>query len=980
MKFRGILLVLLLGLVVLTGCTTKKSLLNDVNQLRSDYNELKEIVEANKTSSETYDTGLDNKIDSIVLDYTAKVTATKEEYTAAIGELQAAKQEILETIGTIVTNIEALEATDEELLDAIEELDTAIEELRTTITGLETSMNAKCTALNNRINEVNSSIEAVRNSLTTQIQELDAAILELETSLTAAILELETSLTAAILELENDFNQRLADLEEEFENSRDLINSKLTEYGDFIALLKATHTVTLDYNNGEDEPDEVTIAHFGKVTKPVNPSKVGHEFKGWYNEFDELWVFGSYLVVGDMTLTAIYEVNKYIITLSDTQEEIEIEYGKSFTLPIRNQEGYKFLGWYDSEDNLVDQTAYTYVSDQEFTPKYGPLFTITLDSNGGNEIEPIEYHNTNIISLPTPTREGCSFYGWFDEDGKFLTPFNNAAMIDISLTALWVESNDDYSYVVNLDDEVIITFYNGSDEDVRIPSQIDGYDVVYIESSAFENNDNLKKVYISDTVKAIGDNAFRNCPALELVDIPQSVTSIGKSIVKDCNNLKKLSMPFIGQLLISLFDSSEESITIEFDTIELRYVTSTGNWDLFEFFTGITERSFKVVLSEDWVLPEYGFEGCSAIRYLVLPENLSELPKGLFKNCTNLETAYIPYGISVIPEEYFYNCTQLISVVIPVTVTEIAINAFYNCDHLQMIYYGGTEEEWNNIVVNTGNDVLDIENVAFESDYETVEFVEDRNYAYTLVNGADVYYFEILDNNADLEHFDFYSELPGLSIRSISDQGFKNYVALKSIVLPKSIEEVKAISFSGCNFLEEITIESGNSRYDSRDNCKGIMETATNTLVVGAKSTNIPATTKIIGYSAFGGGRFLNGSITIPEGVEEIGDYAFQGAKNLAMVSFPSTLKTIGRGAFSAVNGLTVVRLPNGLETIQYRAFAGCSGMTKIVIPASVTYIGNETFLGCTQVEIYCRGSSAPVGWVTGWNPLNRPVHWNYQL
>lgn len=103
---------------------------------------------------------------------------------------------------------------------------------------------------------------------------------------------------------------------------------------------------------------------------------------------------------------------------------------------------------------------------------------------------------------------------------------------------------------------------------------------------------------------------------------------------------------------------------------------------------------------------------------------------------------------------------------------------------------------------------------------------------------------------------------------------------------------------------------------------------------------------KSIGFEAF---KFSGiKSISLPEGVTSIGNFAFYGCSGLTEIVIPSSVKTIGREAFRACSGLTEIIIPNSVTTIDYCAFYGCSGITDLIIPNSVTTIGEYAFYDCT--------------------------------
>jgi hypothetical protein len=89
----------------------------------------------------------------------------------------------------------------------------------------------------------------------------------------------------------------------------------------------------------------------------------------------------------------------------------------------------------------------------------------------------------------------------------------------------------EFLYTVT-DGTATITGYQGSDLDLILPSQIDGYDVVAISDDAFSGCE-LNTVVISGTVKKIGWFAFKDCESLRSVTVPDSVVSIGYDAFPD---------------------------------------------------------------------------------------------------------------------------------------------------------------------------------------------------------------------------------------------------------------------------------------------------------------------------------------------------------------------------------------------------------------------------------------------------------------
>ena len=117
------------------------------------------------------------------------------------------------------------------------------------------------------------------------------------------------------------------------------------------------------------------------------------------------------------------------------------------------------------------------------------------------------------------------------------------AKIDSAITASAAKTWNDYEYEVLDDGTVEISKYTGSDEEVTIPSTIDGKKVTSIGEDAFYWCTSLTSVTIPNSVTSIGAWAFESCESLESVTIPNSVTSIGRSAFCYCTSLTSVTIP-----------------------------------------------------------------------------------------------------------------------------------------------------------------------------------------------------------------------------------------------------------------------------------------------------------------------------------------------------------------------------------------------------------------------------------------------------
>ena len=176
---------------------------------------------------------------------------------------------------------------------------------------------------------------------------------------------------------------------------------------------------------------------------------------------------------------------------------------------------------------------------------------------------------------------------------------------------------------------------------------------------------------------------------------------------------------------------------------------------------------------------------------------------------------------------------------------------------------------------------------------------------------------------------------------------FNRCSGLTSITIPNSVTSIGTSPFGGCDELTSIKVQEGNTKYDSRNNCNAIIETAANTLVTGCKNTVIPNSVTSIGERAFRSCSELT-SITIPNSVTSIGEYAFYNCSGLTSIVIPNSVTSIGERAFYFCSGLTSVTIPNSVTSIGSSAFSDCTNLTSVTIPNSVTNIESYTFYGCS--------------------------------
>ena len=115
--------------------------------------------------------------------------------------------------------------------------------------------------------------------------------------------------------------------------------------------------------------------------------------------------------------------------------------GSSVTLPTTSKNGYDFLGWSDGVNTYGAGTSYTVIGNVTLTAIWREIvverFTVSFDTDGGTACTPVSGTYGTTITLPSTSKEGCSFICW--TDGTYFYPEGGVFVIDsdITLTALW---------------------------------------------------------------------------------------------------------------------------------------------------------------------------------------------------------------------------------------------------------------------------------------------------------------------------------------------------------------------------------------------------------------------------------------------------------------------------------------------------------------------------------------------------------------
>lgn len=117
------------------------------------------------------------------------------------------------------------------------------------------------------------------------------------------------------------------------------------------------------------------------------------------------------------------------------------------------------------------------------------------------------------------------------------------------------------------------------------------------------------------------------------------------------------------------------------------------------------------------------------------------------------------------------------------------------------------------------------------------------------------------------------------------------------------------------------------------------------------KTVNIPASLEVLSNFAFGQCLALEGTMSIPDGVTEIGEGCFIGCFQVSNYDMPAHLESIGSMAFMGNFGIAEIELPSTLRFIGGSAFEDCSSLASVSVPGGVEYLGDYCFKNCYKLE-----------------------------
>lgn len=329
------------------------------------------------------------------------------------------------------------------------------------------------------------------------------------------------------------------------------------------------------------------------------------------------------------------------------------------------------------------------------------------------------------------------------------------------------------------------------------------------------------------------------------------------------------------------------------------------------------------------------------------------------------------YTVTQIAAQAFGNATGMTSLSIPSTITTIGNNAFTGCTGLETVSYNAAEcstmgtsgaTAFNGCIsvrsVSIGDAVRTIPAYAFKgltalrsiTIPEGVTFVGD--YAFQGCTSISQVNFNATECNSMSYAFDgctnTASVYVGDNVKVVPQRAFSNFTGVTSVTIGKSVKTLGSEAFYECRSLTKVNYNA--IACEATDGtvfrCKygSSSLTIVTTFIIGDEVKTIPA--KLF-HNTYSNSNAL-ASIIWGKSLEEIHEYAFYKSK-MASLSIPNTVKIIGDYAFAENTNLQEVILNEGLTRLS--GFNNCTSLSSITIPSTVEVIGGNAFNGCTGLQ-----------------------------
>lgn len=664
-------------------------------------------------------------------------------------------------------------------------------------------------------------------------------------------------------------------------------------------------------------PDSFIDVPYGTKLSEPNISlmnKVGHTFLNKYLDQDSNeFIFGTTPVINNLTLTPVFEINKYMVTwknydgsellVEQVNHGITPSYSKpNPTKPNTVESSYSFTGWDKELAPLTGDITYT-AQFSEVKNKY----TVTWKNYDGTILQQSELEYGTI-----PTYTGS-------EPVKPSDGTNNYEFNGWSPSPVAVTEETTYTATFNIIYEVSIYDHEGNLVETKDYAKDKEIDLIkYSNSHVYEyyyNVDNPSEHYSEesddDNFKyKVGKNISLR-PEAHKKHIEFITSSNTKVLDEHGNEIVSKTIDVTTGNLVNLPTVKKDNYYRIRNTVW--EVEIDGERKVYDESTYTSNFDTKLYLKDESTLFEdyYKFaeDGDSVHiiglnnKYKTVPDFDLNIPNFIndkpvksinwFRDLNNINSVTLPDNVKEIKPDCFAHSSIKSINLEESKVTSIGNGAFAYCDNLTTI--------------KLNPECLSLGRFPFASSKNLVKV-----------------------------------DLSLSKIESLQRQCFDECSNLETVLLPNTLKYIEDYAFENCTKLNKINLEDtkvesiGNKVFNE---CKGLI------------NIKLPSTCKTLGDEVF---RFCINLKTVDLSttkIEKIPSNCFLRNDNLETISLPNVLKNIDDGAFSNNSKLTNINLADTkIEVINSYAFWKCNSLTNIKLPSTCKTLGSSVFSECENI------------------------------
>ncbi len=420
----------------------------------------------------------------------------------------------------------------------------------------------------------------------------------------------------------------------------------------------------------------------------------------------------------------------------------------------------------------------------------------------------------------------------------------------------------------------------------------------------------------------IGASAFQNCDLLQTITLPARLapyTTANGDVIQPLENgayvfweSYKIENVFVEDAPNSYYVDID-GVLYTADLTELVFCPNAK--------TGTVTVPSSVTKVHDYAFAANHTSESAKVEAIVFEGGTQPLTIGTraFAYCSEISALEIPANTSSIGAEAFYNCVSLTSLTLPSELSQFDMGLVSGCPLTEInIADGEYFTTQDGVLFNADRTKL----IAYP--------VSAAATTYTVPNGVKTIEAKAFSNNKAISEI----VLPE-GLVEINANAFAGCSALTKINVPSTVELIGADAFNGCTALDDLTIADGDALLVIED--KAFYRT------LALKTLELPARVCGLGEQAFYNSGIQTLEFASGIGITEIGYMTFNNS-SLTSIEIPASVRYIADNAFYYCQSLMTVTMEEGLVEMGSNVFAGCSALESVEFPSTLRTMGVNTF------------------------------------